>query len=49
LVLIFYPLAFTYVCPTEILSFNDRIVDFVSVGADVVACSVDSPHATLAW
>jgi alkyl hydroperoxide reductase subunit AhpC len=42
-------LGFTYVCPTEVLAFSDRIAEFHAVGAEVVACSVDSPHATLAW
>ncbi len=49
LVLVFYPLAFTYVCPTEILSFSDQISKFHAIGAEVVACSVDSLHSKLAW
>ncbi len=35
LVLLFYPLDFTYVCPTEILAFNDRIAEFREVNAEV--------------
>merc|ERR1711894_516791 len=49
LVFFFYPLAFTFVCPTEILAFNDRITEFRTIGAEVVGCSVDSHFASLAW
>jgi len=49
LVFFFYPLAFTFVCPTEILAFNDRIQEFRDIGAEVVGCSVDSHFASLAW
>jgi len=49
LVMMFYPNAFTFVCPTEILAFNDRIDEFRSLGAEVVAISVDSAYALLAW
>ena len=49
LVMLFYPNAFTFVCPTEILAFNDRIKEFREMGAEVVAISVDSPYAALAW
>merc|ERR1711931_381416 len=49
LVMLFYPNAFTFVCPTEILAFNDRIAEFREMGAEVVAISVDSPYAALAW
>lgn len=49
LVLFFYPLDFTFVCPTEIIAFSDRIEDFRKIGADVVACSVDSHYTHLAW
>merc|ERR1711997_360763 len=49
LVFFFYPLAFTFVCPTEILAFNDRISEFRAIGAEVVGCSVDSHFASLAW
>ena len=34
-VLFFYPLDFTFVCPTEIIAFNDRIAEFTQVGAEV--------------
>ena len=49
LVFFFYPLDFTFVCPTEILAFNDRVAEFRSIGAEVVACSVDSHFTHLAW
>ena len=49
LVFFFYPLDFTFVCPTEILAFNDRVKEFREIGAEVVACSVDSHFTHLAW
>ena len=49
LVFFFYPLDFTFVCPTEILAFNDRVAEFRKIGAEVVACSVDSHFTHLAW
>jgi alkyl hydroperoxide reductase subunit AhpC len=41
-VLFFYPLDFTFVCPTEICAFNDAAAHFKDVGCEVIACSVDS-------
>jgi alkyl hydroperoxide reductase subunit AhpC len=49
LVLFFYPLDFTFVCPTELLAFSDRRREFDALGADLVAASVDSVYAHLAW
>ncbi|XP_030622981.1 peroxiredoxin-2-like [Chanos chanos] len=49
LVLLFYPSDFTFVCPTEIIAFSDRIEEFHSINAEVVACSVDSHFTHLAW
>jgi len=49
LVLLFYPLDFTFVCPTEIIGFSDRIQDFKSINTEVVAISVDSQFTHLAW
>lgn len=49
LVFFFYPLDFTFVCPTEILAFNDRADEFRALNAEVVACSVDSHFTHLAW
>ncbi|HVL14629.1 MAG TPA: peroxiredoxin [Gemmata sp.] len=48
-VLFFYPLDFTFVCPTEIVAFSDRIKDFHDRGAEVVGCSIDSQFSHLAW
>lgn len=48
-VLIFYPMDFTFVCPTEINSFSDRIQEFEQEGASVIACSTDSKYTHLAW
>lgn len=48
-VLFFYPLDFTFVCPTEITAFDDRYEDFKKLGAEVVGVSVDSKFSHLAW
>ena len=48
-VLFFYPLDFTFVCPTEILAFSDRLGEFRKVGAEVLGASVDSKFCHLAW
>ena len=48
-VFFFYPLNFTFVCPTEIVAFSDRIDEFRRRGAEVVGCSVDSHFSHLAW
>lgn len=45
----FYPLDFTFVCPTEITAFSDRIDDFKKLGCEVVGCSIDSKFSHLAW
>ena len=39
----------TFVCPTEILAFNDRVDEFRSINAEVLAASVDSHFTHLAW
>ncbi|NWI17554.1 PRDX4 protein, partial [Crypturellus soui] len=49
LVFFFYPLDFTFVCPTEIIAFSDRIEEFRAINTEVVACSVDSKFTHLAW
>ena len=46
---LFYPFDFTYVCPTELISFSDHIEDFRREGAEVVAISTDSHFTHLAW
>ena len=48
-VLFFYPLDFTFVCPTEITGFADRVADFQSRGAEVIGVSIDSQYSHLAW
>ncbi|KAL5017068.1 hypothetical protein ScPMuIL_006657 [Solemya velum] len=49
LVLFFYPLDFTFVCPTEIIAFSDRVEEFRAINCEVVACSTDSHFSHLAW
>ncbi len=49
LVLFFYPLDFTFVCPTEIIAYSDVSEKFQAVNAEVVGCSVDSQFTHLAW
>ncbi|KAM6266172.1 thioredoxin-dependent peroxide reductase, mitochondrial [Porphyrio hochstetteri] len=49
LVLFFYPLDFTFVCPTEIVAFSNKANEFRDVNCDVVAVSVDSHFCHLAW
>ena len=48
-VLFFYPLDFTFVCPTEILAFSDRSEEFQKLGAEVIGASIDSQFSHLAW
>jgi alkyl hydroperoxide reductase subunit AhpC len=48
-VLFFYPLDFTFVCPTEIVDFSRRVDDFAKEDAVVLGCSVDSKFSHLAW
>lgn len=47
--LFFYPLDFTFVCPTELHAFQERLKDFEARQTQVVGCSVDSCFAHLAW
>lgn len=49
LVLFFYPLDFTFVCPTEIRGFNERLDEFTDLGAEVLGVSVDSVFSHRAW
>jgi peroxiredoxin (alkyl hydroperoxide reductase subunit C) len=48
-VLLFYPLDFTFVCPTELTAFSDRYDDFEGIGAAVIGVSTDSVHSHRAW
>ncbi len=49
LVFFFYPLDFTFVCPTEILALSDRYEDFTAIGAEVLGASTDSVFSHWAW
>lgn len=49
LIVFFYPLDFTFVCPTEIIAFSDAYEQFRKLGADVVGVSIDSKYCHLAW
>jgi peroxiredoxin 2/4 len=48
-VLFFYPLDFTFVCPTEITAFSDRHAEFKALNTEVIGVSVDSQFSHLAW
>lgn len=48
-VIFFWPLDFTFVCPTEIVDFNKHYNDFKERGAEVLGFSCDSEHVHLAW
>ena len=48
-VLFFYPLDFTFVCPTEITAFSDRYKDFELLNTEILGVSVDSEFSHLAW
>lgn len=49
LILFFYPLDFTFVCPTEIRGFNSRIDELKSLGVEVLGVSTDSVYSHRAW
>jgi peroxiredoxin 2/4 len=48
-VLFFYPLDFTFVCPTEITAFSDRHEEFKNLNTEILGVSVDSAFSHLAW
>lgn len=48
-VLFFYPLDFTFVCPTELHAFNEKLAEFKSRNVELIAVSVDSHFSHLAW
>ena len=48
-VLFFYPLDFTFVCPTELIAFSRRIKDFEDRNVQVIGCSIDSQFSHSAW
>ena len=48
-ILFFYPLDFTFVCPSEIIAFNDRLDEFHAKDTEIIGVSVDSHYTHLAW
>lgn len=48
-VLFFYPMDFTFVCPTEIIAMSDRYDEFEDLDAEVIGVSTDTIHTHLAW
>ena len=47
--LYFYPLDFTFVCPTEIIAFDEKLAEFKKRNTEVLGVSVDSQFSHLAW
>ena len=47
--LFFYPLDFTFVCPTEMHAFQDKLESFKKLNVEVLGVSIDSQHAHFAW
>lgn len=48
-VLVFYSIDFTFVCPTEVIAFSDRASEFRQLNCEIIACSCDSEFCHLAW
>ncbi|MBI5862738.1 MAG: peroxiredoxin [Rhodocyclales bacterium] len=48
-VLFFYPLDFTFVCPSELIAFDRRLEEFRKRNVEVIGCSIDSQFTHLAW
>lgn len=48
-ILYFYPLDFTFVCPTEIIAFDEKLSEFQKRGVEIIGVSVDSKFSHLAW
>jgi peroxiredoxin (alkyl hydroperoxide reductase subunit C) len=48
-VLFFYPLDFTFVCPSELIAFDHRLKEFQARNVEVIGCSIDSMFTHLAW
>src|SRR5512137_1426786 len=48
-VVFFYPLDFTFVCPSELIAFDHRLEEFKKRGVQVIGCSIDSQFTHLAW
>ncbi|CAF1407949.1 unnamed protein product [Adineta ricciae] len=49
LVLLFFPMNFTYICPTELIAFSDHLQQFQEMNTQVVACSIESHFSHLKW
>ena len=49
LIFFFYPLDFTFVCPTEITALSDRAGELAELDAQILGCSTDSVHSHFAW
>lgn len=49
IVLFFYPLDFTFVCPTELHAFNEKVDEFKKRNVELIAVSVDSKYSHFAW
>lgn len=47
--LFFYPLDFTFVCPTELHAFQEKLESFKKMNCEVIGCSIDSQFSHLAW
>jgi len=45
----FYPLDFTFVCPTELIAFQEKLAEFEKRNVAVVGCSIDSQYSHWAW
>ena len=48
-VIFFYPLDFTFVCPSELIAFDNRLEEFNQRGVQVIGASIDSEYTHLAW
>ena len=48
-VFFFYPQDFTFVCPTEIIAFSERVEEFKKINCEVIGCSTDSYNCHRAW
>lgn len=48
-ILFFYPMDFTFVCPTELIAFQDKLEEFEKRGVQLIGCSVDSHYSHFAW
>lgn len=49
LILLFFPMDFTYVCPTELVAFSDKLNAFAALNTSIVACATESHFAHLKW